>query len=321
MNLLNLINERVVTDEVVGTVERITVKNKKVKLVVSEEELAVRKQIEKVRNEVISTYKEIKSGQDVSVCTVSDDKTLNNMVLRPQWVKIVPYQTMKEDGSSVKGYYVRSKADNYLYMSVSLGNRKLKQVGEKTFLIFNLTQKATCKNASKDCLKFCYADKAPVCFANVVKARSRNTAASMLGNFAEIMQMVINKAKSEYKHITFRWHESGDIYSKNYFHKIVSVMANNPGIRFGIYTKAMFVLDAKIQLPNASIRYSLDMSTPGEIVQKVRENKYPTFMAIQKDLINELSIKRYNICMDDCTHCRKCYIPHENLLDMICAIH
>ncbi|MEG0909486.1 MAG: hypothetical protein RSH78_03895 [Bacilli bacterium] len=314
MNLLQLLNERTVSTDSIEKRERITVKRERIQKVVSKEEMLVRKNIERVRD----FYKQDHKNREI---IAKDDKALNNLVLKATWVTVVPYSTTDKKGVVSKGYYIRSKADNYLYMSVTLGNKKLKQHGNKTFLIFNLLQKTTCPYATAACLKFCYADKGTVSWAPAVHGRARNTAVAMLSNFAELLQMVINRAKNEYEDITFRWHESGDIFSKKYFNKMVSVMANNPTIRFGIYTKSLFVLEANIQLPNASIRYSLDDTTPGEIVKKVRDKNYPTFIAIDGEVVNDLNVKPYKICMGDCTHCRKCYITHENLLDIICPIH
>ena len=202
--------------------------------------------------------------------------------------------------------HIVDKASGYQYATISLGNEKLVSNEYRLFIIFNVLQRITCPNATIDCLKFCYANKAK----NSVKtkgstsrrARIKNTIFSMFENFAEIMNEVIEFIRvSTNRDTIFRFHESGDIYSRNYWSKIRHVLTSNEDLKFMFYTKSAFVLNELNevnQMPNVAIRYYLDASSNWTLVKKCYDENILTFSAIKRDDAIELTRtvnKRY-IC-------------------------
>lgn len=178
----------------------------------------------------------------------------------------------------------------YKYGTFSLGNKKLCDNENIQFILFNLLQIITCPNATAGCLKFCYADKTNTKITAKGStsrfSRVKNTALSMVSNFDEVVNEVIKYIQSTTKKtITFRWHESGDIYSKKYFEKMKNVMFANEDIKFMFYTKTVFTMDEINTLNeqhNISMRYSMDNTTSFNIVKKVYENKIANTIVIDK---------------------------------------
>lgn len=180
-------------------------------------------------------------------------------------------------GDDEKYIHVVDTITGYKYGTFSLGNKKLCKNDRIQYILFNLLQIVTCPNATEGCLKFCYANKSNnnVNAKNSTSRNSRikNTVLSMYENFSEIVTEIINLVyNSTGKKVFFRWHESGDIYSKTYFEKIKEVMETNTQVDFMFYTKTVFTLEEinKInKMPNVSMRYSLDDTSSVRVAKKV----------------------------------------------------
>ena len=162
----------------------------------------------------------------------------------------------------------------YKYATISLGNDKLISDFHTQFIIWNVLQRVTCRNSTEFCRSFCYANRYRYehdCSTRNV--RLKNTIFSMLGNFSDIMIELIEFLNLKFgANIIFRFHESGDVYSQLYFSKIKYIMNECKDIKFMWYSKSLFVLDEINELnkiENVSIRYSLDFSTPDNIVKRV----------------------------------------------------
>lgn len=193
--------------------------------------------------------------------------------------------------------HIVDKASGYKYATISLGNEKLKSNEYRLFVIFNIIQRITCINATKDCLKFCYANKSNN-NVNVENSSSRNsritnTVFAMFSNFDEIINEVIEFVRTyTNRDVVFRLHESGDVFSRNYWEKIKRVMDVNTDIKFMFYTKSVFVLNELNEVnskDNVSIRYSLDGSSNIALVKKCNDEKILTFSAIGKGQTLELA--------------------------------
>ena len=186
--------------------------------------------------------------------------------------------------------HIVDKASGYKYATISLGNEKLKSNEHRLFVIFNIIQRIACINATKDCLKFCYANKSNnninVEDSNSRNSRIINTVFAMFSNFDEIINEVIEFVRTyTNRDVVFRFHESGDIFSRNYWEKIKRVMDVNTDIKFMFYTKSVFVLNELNEVNSKnhiSIRYSLDGSSNISLVKKCNDEKILTFSAIGK---------------------------------------
>lgn len=187
------------------------------------------------------------------------------------------------------GRYIHIKDINtdYIYGVISLGNKKLVSNEFRLFIIFNVLQRICCPNATKNCLKFCYANKSNnnvnVKGSNSRNSRIKNTILSMFDNFDSIINEVLEFLRTyTQRELIFRFHESGDIYSPIYWNKIKNVLKNNKDVSFMFYTKSVFVLNEMNevnQLPNVALRYSLDSSTSLTLVKKCYDENHLTFIA------------------------------------------
>lgn len=190
-------------------------------------------------------------------------------------------------------YIVDRSDENVVYGSIAFGNTKLKSTKSEMFVQFNIGQKICCPVLGKTC-NHCYADKF-VCklisnntgeISSVGTSRIKNTVLTQFENFVEIMNGAIDYIKaSTNKKVVFRWHESGDVYSKKYFQKIKQVMNDNKDIDFMIYTRVPFVAKEINTLNNYEhimVRFSVDASTPKGLFDFVMKNDVPTFITIDK---------------------------------------
>jgi hypothetical protein len=203
-----------------------------------------------------------------------------------------------------KYVHVVDTITGYKYGTFSLGNKKLCKNEKIQFILFNLLQVVTCPNATEGCLKFCYANKSN----NNIKvknsasriSRTKNTVLSMYANFEEIVTEVIKLVESSTnKSTVFRWHESGDIYSKEYFEKMINIMSKNSSVQFMFYTKTIFTL-SKINeinnMKNVSMRYSLDDTSSAKIVQRVHEENILNTIVIQEQELSQV-VKEFDNSM------------------------
>ena len=191
-------------------------------------------------------------------------------------------------------YIVDRSDEKIVYGSIAFGNAKLKATKNEMFVQFNIGQKICCPVLGKTCTH-CYADKF-VCklisantgeVSGVGTSRIKNTVLTQFENFVEIINGAIDYIKaSTNKKVVFRWHESGDVYSKKYFQKIKQVMADNKDVDFMIYTRVPFVAKEINELnkhEHIMVRFSVDASTPKGMFDYVMKNNVPTFITIHRE--------------------------------------
>jgi hypothetical protein len=172
------------------------------------------------------------------------------------------------------------------------GNSKM---GTRVYL-FNLPPHLTCK-PSKWCLKgrdgkpACYARRNNFLLPNVKEAAKRRYQASKRKDFVEKMLEELEKVQPEF----FRWHSSGDCYSKEYIEKIIEIVKNIPDTLFRTTTRRRDLktpLRKLARLPNMIVRESLDT-----------EFTKPT-MGLPVAAISSLPIAEGMIeCPNDCDAC------------------
>jgi hypothetical protein len=130
-------------------------------------------------------------------------------------------------------------------ITVSTGNRKLKNV-----IIFNLPagKEFTCKESCAGC----YAQKAQRQYPEVLPCRIKNLEASKKDDFVANMVEILSSLRQPY----VRFHESGDIYSQEYFDKLVAI-AKAVNKKFYIYTKRDNEFDLSDKPDNLNIIFSI----------------------------------------------------------------
>lgn len=248
--------------------------------------------------------------------------------------------------------YIVDRTDSKIvYGSIAFGNTKLKATKSEMFVQFNIGQKICCPVLGKTC-NHCYADKF-VCklisnntgeISGVGTSRIKNTVLTQFENFVEIINGAIDYIKSSTnKKVVFRWHESGDVYSKNYFEKIKQIMSENKDVDFMMYTRVPFVMKEIKRLnenDNVMIRFSVDSSTPAGQFKYIIENDIPTFITIDKKdenylemvktfmpvgiicnakNINGNKVELYKSSELHCLKCGKC--RNKNIIHLYVVIH
>lgn len=261
-------------------------KNKGTKNIYTE---AVKSNIQIVSNEQL-TKKQINIYSDIKdyLESVVDMDGIAKNVVTANRIRLTNY-TIQFEGTNY--IHVKDKLTGFTYGTFSLGNKKLRSGDNFQFLIFNILQRITCPNASKNCKKYCYANKSNLnttCRNSSSRnSRLNNLIFTMFENFAEIVNEVIEFLRTyTQKTIIFRFHEAGDIYSQEYWDKIKFIMKSNKDVKFMYYTKTVFVLDeinTINKMQNVSLRYSLDNSTNKHIIEKCDELNCLTFIVIDKN--------------------------------------
>lgn len=233
----------------------------------------------KIYEIAIETFSEIakKKGK------ITDNQIMNNTRLENYRYSI----------SNNRLYIIDRSDEKIVYGSIAFGNTKLKASKTEMFVQFNVAQKSCCPVTGKTCMN-CYADKATCVLVsgktgeltNTGISRMKNTVLTQFANFVEIINGAIDYIKaSTSKKVVFRWHESGDVYSKKYFQKIKQIMDDNKDVDFMMYTRVPFVAKEIKKLNNNNhimIRFSVDTSTPAGLFDFIMKNDIPTFITIDK---------------------------------------
>ena len=273
-------------------------------------------------------------------------KVIDNQILNSTRLENYRYTT-----SNDRLYIVDRNDEKIVYGSIAYGNTKLKATKNEMFVQFNVAQKICCPVLGKTC-KNCYADKATCVLVsgrtgeltNVGVSRTKNTVLTQFENFVEIINGAIDYIKSSTnKKIIFRWHESGDVYTKKYFEKIKQIMDENQDVDFMMYTRVPFVLKEIKELnkkSNIMIRFSVDSTTPAGQFKYIMENDIPTFITIDKKdenylemvkafmpvgivcnakKINGDKVELYKSSELHCLKCGKC--RNKNIIHLYVVIH
>ena len=107
---------------------------------------------------------------------------------------------------------------------------------------FSIPHKKTCIGSTKKCRSYCMVDKGNFKrFEDTIQGgyhvRYLHT---LKDDFVyrlnyELKNRIVNKKKIDF----VRFHVSGDIYNQNYKNKLFAIMAQNPKVRFLIYSKSL----------------------------------------------------------------------------------
>lgn len=263
-------------------------KNKGIKnIVVSTSATTIEKNISLDKK---ATQRQLKIYEDTKnyIETIVNNNTIVKNIPTLNEIELTNYSIQFDNTN--KYIHVKDRINGFVYATFSLGNKKLESGDNVQFIIFNILQKISCPNASEGCKQFCYANKTNT-NVNAKNSSSRNSRVNnliltMFKNFDSIVNEVIT-FMSEYtnRKIYFRFHESGDIYCKEYWNKIKNVMINNKEINFMYYTKTAFILNEINDInkfDNVTLRYSLDSTTNRNIVEKCDNINCLTFIVIDK---------------------------------------
>lgn len=180
---------------------------------------------------------------------------------------------------------------------LSHGNKKVDNV-----LIFNLPAVVTCPNRTKGCSgcttsnvsvdktqsendsiikdflstkkkgeAFCYTLSTEMRYPNVRPCRYRNLSATKKDNFVECMVEIIQRKLETWKNFSknFRWHEGGDIYSRDYFLKMCEIAKRCPSVNFLAYTRSFPLIDG-IDIPkNFVVLQSIDSTSEVDAIPNI----------------------------------------------------
>lgn len=226
----------------------------------------------------------------------------------------------------------RREDPKYIKTFLREGNRKLTDVFEEgtgnriaMYSQFNIPARKTCPNATKACLKFCYARRDER-FRNVRENRSGNLAASKENDFVDRMIYTIETELETPRFseiMLLRIHESGDFYSLCYLKKWIDVFNHFYGrnVIFQFYTKSfdfILVLDPErkevlrrsLKNHNVAISLSIDETTKAEDLLKIAQIKkeFPNiniYFAIDGKKVDSISYDKKCDCKD-CSKCANC---------------
>ena len=200
----------------------------------------------------------------------------------------------------VAHYIKQLESGNRVEIVISKGNRKIGYVPN-----VSLMPMLTCPNC-RHCKSLCYDIKACLQYANVLRARAKNTA--LLLNAPSEYWAQINAYLDHTKKTVFRFHVGGEIKDFRYFLDLIETVKSHPNIRFWTYTKSYAIVNQWIHengnLPsNLSVMFSVwkEKDSKGNIRTIEFPNPYnlPTFT------IRFAEEKKPNMmkCKGDCQYC------------------
>lgn len=145
-------------------------------------------------------------------------------------------------------------------------NKKIKSSSTQSLTVYNFgipalisdTGLKTCPMAGK-CAVGCYAKSGAYVWSNVRQAYEKRLAATLQGDFAEVISADIEKilSKRSTKNLIIRIHDSGDFYSLEYFGKWFQVMSRFPQVKFYAYTKMVEMFQGRFLPSNFTLIFSL----------------------------------------------------------------
>lgn len=92
----------------------------------------------------------------------------------------------------------------------------------------------TCPGKTDYCSKVCYATKGFFRMTNVQKSLQANFVIAESTDFIDEVMNSIRKQKLK----AVRIHPAGDFYSKEYIDKWITIVRNNPDVKFWVYTRS-----------------------------------------------------------------------------------
>lgn len=212
-------------------------------------------------------------------------------------------------------------------INLSEGNTVLKDNSRYGFLIFNLLAKTTCPYSTNLCKKICYGRNSQELFKPVYNSRNKNYKESFKSTFKndmiDIIKENLKRKKYKDKKIIFRWHETGDFYSQEYFDTVISIcnfFKNNKNIIFQAYTKSLpFVVNSKIKEKNIKFIFSVMEDTKQENIDLAKTLGLNLFYAVPEEIYNKIE-KKYK-CKGNCGICKSCYLKNQDMYVLYHGVH
>lgn len=156
-------------------------------------------------------------------------------------------------------------------------NKKIKSSSTNSLTVYNFgipaliseTGLKTCPMAGK-CAVGCYAKSGAYVWGTVKAAYERRLAATLQGDFVQVMSADIEKilSKRSTKNLIIRIHDSGDFYSLEYLSKWFQVMIRFPQVKFYAYTKMVEMSKGRFLPANFTLIFSLGGKQDNLINQK-----------------------------------------------------
>lgn len=214
------------------------------------------------------------------------------------------------------------------FVSLSHGNKKLKENARVAFLVWNIPAVTTCPYRTAHCEALCYALKAENQYTKSCRpARQRNFELSRAADFVTSMIFTIyaelDRPANKDKKIVFRIHESGDFYNKQYVSawlEIINHFSEDPRITFVAYTKSVVFFDG-IDIPNnLNLLASVWDDTKESNLEIIRRNNFRIYTAFSKEDMQSAINSGFSFCpCKDCGSCGKCWNNFIN--NVACEIH
>lgn len=181
-------------------------------------------------------------------------------------------------------------------VTVTFGNSKTGKC-----MMFSTAAGITCPNCA-GCINYCYALRIENRFPEtVLKNHVANTAnlfTDMDDTFSVLWDII---AENQRKYKFFRWHESGEIFSRAYFEKIVETARLFPGVTFWTYTKNYSVVNAWIR-DNGSLPENLKIMFSAGFNPVENPYNLPLFYCVKT---GENAPTGFYKCPGNCDYCKQ----------------
>lgn len=221
------------------------------------------------------------------------------------------------------------------YIYVSGGNNKLVSHTKKhptgvMFLIWNIPTVVTCPFRCPHCEKDCYAENPESFRPDALPCRYKNFYMSLFRPyFKRLLKRFITIKLKNLKpglKIVFRFHESGDFYSFNYFAdcmEIVRSFENDSRIKFMCYTKSLPFVE-KYGVDNLPKNFTLLSSIWDDIrrdnIRITEQYNLRIYTACEKSELQDYLNAGYTLC--ECKDCGKCgQCVDDSIKKIVCVIH
>jgi len=151
--------------------------------------------------------------------------------------------------------------------------------------------------------KGCYAHKGRMMFATVQKHYWNNYKLSLQDNFVDNMIGTIKKQKEKKNIKYFRWHDSGEFYSKEYINKVYKICKALPDITFYAYTKRIKDFANMKKLSNLDNFILIDSAKFGELNYFDSMEEIKQLVKKYKCYVCPKTIGKDVSCNNGCTIC------------------
>lgn len=127
---------------------------------------------------------------------------------------------------------------------------------------FGLPAGDSCPDMTEWCA-VCYADSIQKMYTNVNKLLWHNfdllkECGSNVNRMVDLLDEAVKSINWKGEEPVFRWHWSGDIFSKPYAAAIAECCRRNPGVQFYIYTRSFDWVSCIVGVPNLAVYLSVD---------------------------------------------------------------